>query len=169
MGIREFFESPDRPGQKMTVDEYYGWIFENSVPGLPEGRGGRGRLTPLEYMRRYGAFEVARGKIGKVYEQPGARRRARGRPRGRRRPRVYTRAPVPPPSPKAPGRYEDRSRTRRADAWVGVRVDGEIVRGWPTPSGKLEFWSRTLHDWGWPELALPTYIKSHVHRQNLDS
>jgi anaerobic selenocysteine-containing dehydrogenase len=47
-------------------------------------------------------------------------------------------------------------------------VDGEIVRGWPTPTGRLEFWSRTLHEWGWPELALPTYIKSHVHPQNLD-
>ena len=50
-----------------------------------------------------------------------------------------------------------------------MRVDGEIVKGWPTPSGKLEFWSRTLHDWGWPELATPTYVKSHVHQQNLDS
>ena len=24
------------PGRRLTVDEYYGWIFENSVPGLPE-------------------------------------------------------------------------------------------------------------------------------------
>jgi anaerobic selenocysteine-containing dehydrogenase len=51
---------------------------------------------------------------------------------------------------------------------VGVRVDGEILKGWPTPTGKLEFWARTLHEWGWPELALPTYVKSHVHRDNLD-
>ena len=52
---------------------------------------------------------------------------------------------------------------------VGVRVDGEILRGWPTPSGKLEFWSRTLAEWGWPELAIPTYVKSHVHRENLEA
>jgi anaerobic selenocysteine-containing dehydrogenase len=164
LGIRQFFESVRNPGEKMTVDEYYGWIFENSVPGLPEAAASEG-LTPLEYMRRYGAFEVAR-KIGKVYEQPvpdaeldDVRIDAEGR--------VFTRAPVPP-SPKAPGgtKIDPDAEGRRR---VGVRVDGEIVRGWPTPTGKLEFWSRTLHDWGWPELATPTYIKSHVHRQNLDS
>ena len=36
LGIRRFFESPYRPGEPMTMDEYYGWMFENSVPGLPE-------------------------------------------------------------------------------------------------------------------------------------
>ncbi len=39
------------------MDEYYGWIFENSVPGLPEAAKKEG-LTPLQYMRKYGAFEV---------------------------------------------------------------------------------------------------------------
>ena len=46
MGIRQWFESPYRPGQKLTVDEYYGWIFENSVPGLPETAKKEG-LSPL--------------------------------------------------------------------------------------------------------------------------
>ncbi len=42
LGIRRWFESPYRPGEKLTVDEYYRWIFENAVPGLPEAaaRGG---------------------------------------------------------------------------------------------------------------------------------
>jgi hypothetical protein len=39
------------------VDEYYQWIFENSVPGLPEAAAKEG-LTPLAYMRKYGVFEV---------------------------------------------------------------------------------------------------------------
>jgi anaerobic selenocysteine-containing dehydrogenase len=46
-------------------------------------------------------------------------------------------------------------------------VDGRALRGFPTPSGKLEFYSRTLAEWGWPEYALPTYIKSHVHPERL--
>src|SRR5690606_23614980 len=50
---------------------------------------------------------------------------------------------------------------------VGVLVDGRVVRGFPTPSGKLEFFSRTLADWGWPEYALPTYIESHIHPRRL--
>src|SRR5690606_28467503 len=162
LGIREFFESRERPGEKMTVDEYYGWIFENSVPGLPEAAAAEG-LSPLAYMRRYGAFEIAR-KVGKVYEQPvpdAELEDVRIDEAGR----GYTRAPIPP-SPKAPGGTKvdpDADGRRR----VGVRVDGEILKGWPTPSGKLEFWSRTLAEWGWPEVAVPTYLRSHVHRERL--
>jgi hypothetical protein len=42
-----------------------------------------------------------------------------------------------------------------------------VLRGFPTPSGRLEFYSSTLAVWGWPEYALPTYIRSHVHPQSL--
>jgi anaerobic selenocysteine-containing dehydrogenase len=164
LGIREFFESKKVPGEKMTIDEYYGWIFDNSVPGLPEASAAEG-LTPLEYMRRYGAFEIS-NKVGRVHEQlvpDNELEDVRVDEMGR----VYSRAPIPP-SPKAPGGTkidEDEDGRRR----VGVRVDGEILKGWPTPTGKLEFWSRTLHDWGWPEFTIPTYIKSHIHPENLEN
>jgi hypothetical protein len=46
-------------------------------------------------------------------------------------------------------------------------VDGIVRRGFPTPSGRLEFYSRTLAQWGWPEYALPTYIRSHIHPERL--
>src|SRR5579875_294530 len=59
LGIRQFYESPYRPGEKIKLEEYYRWMFENSVPGLPEKAAAEG-LTPLEYMRRYGAVEIAR-------------------------------------------------------------------------------------------------------------
>jgi anaerobic selenocysteine-containing dehydrogenase len=163
LGIREFFESKKVPGEKMTIDEYYGWIFDNSVPGLPEASAAEG-LTPLEYMRRYGAFEIS-NKVGRVHEQSVPDNELED-VRVDEMDRVYSRAPIPP-SPKAPGGTkidEDEDGRRR----VGVRVDGEILKGWPTPTGKLEFWSRTLHDWGWPEFAIPTYIKSHIHPENLE-
>ena len=35
MGIREHFMSPYRDGEKITVDEYYQYLFER-VPGLSE-------------------------------------------------------------------------------------------------------------------------------------
>lgn len=59
LGIRRYYESPYRPGQRITVHEYYRWIFENSVPGLPEAAAREG-LTPLAYMQKYGCFEVRR-------------------------------------------------------------------------------------------------------------
>lgn len=162
-GIRSFFESRERPGQKLTVDEYYGWIFENSVPGLPE-KAAQERMTPLEYMRRYGAFEID-ANVGPVYAEPV--------PEGElddvqvdKRGRAFSRAVEPPstnvvPMPVVEGDGDGRRR-------VGVLVDGEIRRGFPTPSGRLEFWSGTLAEWGWPEVALPTYLRSHVHRGNME-
>ena len=63
MGIRKHFESPYRPSQKVTVDEYYQFIFEN-VENLPETAAKEG-LTALDYMKKYGAFEVKES----VYER----------------------------------------------------------------------------------------------------
>jgi len=163
LGVRKFFESKERPGEKLTVDEYYGFIFANSVPGLPE-RAAREGLTPLAYMRRYGAFEIQK-HIGAVHEQlvPAAELEdTRADTLGR----VFTRTANPAgantvPLPTLDGDTDGRRR-------VGVAVDGKILRGFPTPSGRLEFYSTTLKNWGWPEYALPTYIKSHVHPERLE-
>src|SRR5439155_1645395 len=83
------------------------WIFENSVPGLPEAAKKDG-LTPLAYMRKYGAFLVE-DNVYRTYESP-----------------------------------QDN----------GVVVDGVARVGFPTPSRKLEFFSKTLKDWKWPGRAV---------------
>ena len=162
LGIRQYHESKATPGTKLTVDEYYGWMFENSVPGLPERAAAEG-LKPLDFMRRYGAFEIAR-KIGAVYEEevpPQELEHVGESSFGR----VYTAAPKPPATNIVPhGAPEGDGEGRRP---VGVRIDGRILKGFPTPSGKLEFYSSTLADWGWREHAIPGYIKSHVHPDDL--
>jgi len=61
LGVRQWFESPYRKGEVYTIDEYFRWIFENSVPGLPEAAAKQG-LSPLEYMRKYGAFEITKDR-----------------------------------------------------------------------------------------------------------
>jgi len=121
LGIRKYFESPYRPGAKLRIEEVYRWIFEHSVPGLPEAATREG-LTPLAYMRKYGAFLVE-DNVYRTHEQP-----------------------------------EEG----------GVVVDGVARRGFPTPSRKLEFFSRTLKEWKWPEHAVPGYIRSHVHWSAID-
>ncbi len=68
LGIRKWFESPNDGDRPISVDEYYGWMFENSVPGLPEKAAEKG-FTPLEYMRRLGAVEVERD-VYQVNERP---------------------------------------------------------------------------------------------------
>jgi len=142
MGIRQWFESPYQPGRKITVDEYYGWIFENSVPGLPEAAQKEG-LTPLGYMRKYGAFEVSADVYG-LNEKPVGARDLEG-------------AQVAP-----------NGVVTKNDKAVGVIVDGQPVVGYNTPSRKLEIFSRTLVDWKWPEFALPEYYRSHIDRGERD-
>ncbi|HXV69801.1 MAG TPA: molybdopterin dinucleotide binding domain-containing protein [Acidimicrobiia bacterium] len=163
LGIRQYHESRAHPGEKLGVDEYYEWIFENSVPGLPEAAREEG-LTPLEYMRRYGAFEVRRG-VGQIHEHlvPDSELDDIGEdPFGR----VYTKSAKPPDPNVVPLSSPDPDAEGRRPC--GVRIDGEVRRGFPTPSGKLEFYSSTLVDWGWGEHATPGYIPSHIHPSNLE-
>jgi anaerobic selenocysteine-containing dehydrogenase len=143
LGIRKYFESPYRAGEKLTVDDFYRWIFEHSVPGLPDAARKEG-LDPLAYMRKYGAFLVEDG----VYRSHEKRLSAK----------ELDGATVDPAS----------GLVAKGGAAVGVSVDGEAMVGFPTPSRRLEFYSTTLKDWKWPEYALPGYIRSHVHWSQLD-
>jgi hypothetical protein len=51
---------------------------------------------------------------------------------------------------------------------VAAIVDATPRRGFNSPSRKLELYSETLADWGWPELATPTYLRTHVHHSLID-
>ena len=141
LGVRKHFMSPYREGEIITVDEYYQWIFENSVPGLPEAAAAEG-LKPLEYMRKYAAFEVTKDNYV-PYEKP--------------------------VSPNGTD-VDDKGRLVKDGSVVGVLIDGEAKAGFTTPSRKMEFFSPTLHDWGWSEkeYTLPWPLKSHVHPDNID-
>jgi len=163
LGIRRYFESPARPGERITVDDYFGWMFENSVPGLPEAAAREG-LTPLAYMRRYGAYEIRSGAAAE-FEQALSHEETAGAVKDEETGVLYTRAQAAPPKnivPSPVAAADERGRP------IGVLVDGEARFGFRTPSRRLEFFSSTLADFGWPELAIPTYIKSHVHPEKVD-
>ena len=113
-GIRQYFESPYRPGEKVTIDEYYQWIFDNSIPGLPEAAEEQG-LSPLQYMRKYGVFEVS-------------------------------------------GAVQQHEQT----------TDDGGTHGFSTPSKKVEFYTKAMAEWGWPEYAYPTPVESHVDISNFE-
>jgi hypothetical protein len=162
LGLRRYYESLERPGTRLTVDEYYGWMFANSVPGLPERAAAEG-LSPLEWMRRYGAFEITRGQ-GPVHEQEvpdaeltdsavtpaGARlrqraaRRAEHRADGRARPgragppagRCDRRRRGGPRAPPAPGGCSGPAGLASAGGDGGPRLEPRF--GFPAaPSGHV--------------------------------
>jgi anaerobic selenocysteine-containing dehydrogenase len=137
LGVRKHFESPYRPGEKITIDEYYQYIFENTK-GLPEAAGKEG-LTPLDYMRKYGAFEVEAA----VYEKH---------------------MDLADESQVTEAELDaERGEIRKDGKVVAAIVDGKARVGFNTPSKKQELFSATTRDWGWPEYQFPAYVKSHIH------
>jgi anaerobic selenocysteine-containing dehydrogenase len=139
LGIRKHFESPYRPGERVTIGEYYQWIFENSVPGLPEAAAKEG-LTPLDYMRRHGCFLV-QDQVYKTHESP---------------------------LPKGDYEVDATGAVRQNGKIVGVTDGDRLMHGFPTPSKKLELHSPTMVEWGWPDYAAPCYVESHVDENQLD-
>ena len=142
LGIKKHFESPYRPGECVTVDEYYQYVFEH-IEGLPEVAAKEG-LSALDYMRKYGAFHVKPSvyEVNKTELKPGDLKDAN---------------------------IDDKTGTiTKNGKTIGVMIDGKAMEGFPTPSGKNEFFSQTMIDWKWPEYAIPEYVKSHIHEENMD-
>ncbi len=142
LGIRKHFMSPYREGEKVNIDEYYQYIFEHTK-GLPEAAAAEG-LNPLEYMHKYGAFVVEESSYNKHLDPV--------------KPEVMEGAEVDP----------ETGIITKDGKQVGLMVDGKACVGFPTPSRKNEFYSKTMVDWKWPEYTIPTYIKSHIHEEEMD-
>ena len=145
LGIRKFFESPYRPGEKITVDEYYGWMFENSVPGLPEAAA-KEHLTPLEYMRKYGVFKVDDVAYSKAHEQP-----------------------LAPDDVAGTTRDEAAGSILKNGVPVGLLVDGTAARGVQHAVAPARVLLADARAWGWPEHAMPRYVPGHVYWRDLGS
>jgi len=143
LGIRNHFISPYREGEKITIDEYYRYIFEHTK-GLPEKAAEEG-LTALDYMRKYGAFEVEESVFEKNMD-------------------------LAPETHLADAEIDaEHAEIRKNGATIAPIVDGKARVGFNTPSKRQELFSKTTVEWGWPEYAVPTYVKSHIHPENLDA
>lgn len=163
LGVRQWFESPYRPGEIITVDEYYQWIFEHSVPGLPAAAAQEG-LTPLAFMRKYGVFEVTKDKY-QPYEKEIADADISNWVLD-----IESSSQTNTQYPVSNIQLDGQDRIVRDGKVEGVLIDGEAKVGFETPSRKLEFFSSTLHAWGWPEkeYVIPWHLKSHVHPDHID-
>jgi anaerobic selenocysteine-containing dehydrogenase len=164
LGIRKWFESDERPGEPISIDEYYATIFSESVPGLAGDAAAAGQ-TPLDYMRDRGAYAVP-GDPYTPYERPvdpaaleGCEQDESG---------VFRKPGTIGTFDGSDASFASTELAKLGDGSPAVEVDGEIKEGFPTPSKKLELFSTTLRDWGWPEYATPTWIPSHVHWEDLD-
>ncbi|MDX1413506.1 MAG: molybdopterin-dependent oxidoreductase [Candidatus Promineifilaceae bacterium] len=169
LGIRRHFESPYRPGEIITIDEYYRWIFENSVPGLPEAAAAQG-LTPLQYMRKYGAFEVTKENYAPYEKEIAGLEQKEKEKLGSLAFQLQEVARSVIDLNVGDLQIDRKRRVVKDGQAVGVMVDGRPKLGVGTPSRKFEFFSPTLNEWGWPEkeYTIPWPLKSHVHPDHID-
>ncbi|MGH1491258.1 MAG: molybdopterin dinucleotide binding domain-containing protein, partial [Acidimicrobiales bacterium] len=164
MGIRKWFESELHPGKPLTIDEYYGKMFEEKVPGLAEAAAEAGQ-TPLEFMRDRSAFEVPTDPY-EPYERGVDAGDLEGATKGDDG--VYRK---PGTAASWSGDLDELADIKLDPLGEGspaVEIKGEAKEGFPTPSKKLEFYSSTLADWGWGDVATPKWIPSQVHWEDLD-
>ena len=164
MGIRKHFESVKNPGKPIGVDEYYEIMFTENVPGLAEEAEAAGE-SPLEYMRNRGAYSIP-GDQETPYERDvdpsvveGCEKDDAG---------VYRKPGTAGMWDGTPEGLADIKLQGLGDGSPAIEIDGELKEGFVTPSKKLELYSETLADWGWPEYATPKWIPSHVHWEDLD-
>ena len=129
LGIRGHYESREHPGEKLTVDEYYAWIFEHSVPGLPE----RAAAEGLSAARVHAPLRGVRDR-SRCRRPPRGARAARGT---RRHAGRWRSAACTPRRPSRPGPTWSPSRrptpTPSGRRPVGVLVDGEVLPRLPDP------------------------------------
>ncbi len=164
LGIRQWFESEEHPGKPLTIDEYYAKMFAENVPGLADTAAEAGQ-SPLEYMRDRSAFGVPTDPY-EPYERPVADEALEGCDIDAQG--VYRKPGTPGSWDGNLSTVDDLSLDPLGDGSPAVEIDGEAKEGFPTPSKKLELFSTTLKEWGWPEYATPTWIPSHVHWEDLD-
>ena len=199
LGIREYFESPYRESEdddpvQMTIDEYYRYVFENDDALVDAAE--EKDMEPLEYMKHHGAFQASvndyelheepldpavldeddvyvdqYGTIRRIVDADEESTSEQNVARTDGANDEHTRGEGP--SDEAGYSYdtiEVSEETWYDSEVLGVMVDGEPKKGFPTPTGKQQFYSKTLEDWGWDdrEYYLPHYLKSHVHPENID-
>ena len=145
LGIRKYFESPYRPGEKLA---HRGALPAGSsstaCPGCPRPPrdGGPDAARVHAHVRRL----PRRGPGLPHPREPARRQGARGRGGGSRH-----------------AAWPRRTARRSGSRWTA-----RCGRASRLPRGSSSSISKTLKDWKWPEHAVPAYGRSHVHWSAID-
>jgi anaerobic selenocysteine-containing dehydrogenase len=197
LGIRKFWESRENPGKPVTIAEYYNAAF-GTLPGLKKAAAtaaadkALNAKTDLErslaaFAQKYPNYDLLRDR-GAWTEKTDVFHQQREELHINEAKALVT---VKDPQfwggttdhplkslktdPRTSQVYVDTKDGRQN---IGVKLeDGTMAAGFTTPSRKMEFYSKWLANWGWPEYAIPIYprtqqqrdamihIVTHVHHQ----
>ncbi len=164
LGIRNFWESKKNPGKPVTIEEWYDAAY-GTLPNLREICNKLG-ITPYEYMRDRGAW-TEETNVYNVHEKeiPYNPERDAYKHKGKWIPRKDLEIDSDSGAVYLKHQGADKYHSERHT--IGVMKDGKLLKGFHTPTGLLEFYSKTFVEWNWPEYAIPIYPKDDVDRQKL--
>lgn len=157
LGIRKYWESKQNPGKPVTIEEYYNAVF-SKLPKLSQVCQEMG-VTPFEYMRDRGAWTEATD-VYNVHEKPLPYDQEK-------KAYQYEGKWIPESEIKIEGDLVYHIEEGGKKHKIGIVKDGKIINGWKTPSGHIEFFSKTMVDWKWPEYAIPIYPRNREERKQM--
>ncbi|MBL8913055.1 MAG: molybdopterin-dependent oxidoreductase [Archangium sp.] len=176
LGIKKFWESRERPGNPVTIAEYYNAAF-GTLPGLRKAAAEAANTKEAEaksdlerqlaaFAKKYPNYDFLRdrGAWTEKYEVFNLHEEE-----------LHVDEKAGTLKVKAPqfwqGSVEYQLDQLKTDAKtnqlyietaegrhnIGVLHEGKRTAGFATPSRKMEFYARWMKDWGWPEYAVPIY------------
>ncbi|MEQ1568350.1 MAG: molybdopterin-dependent oxidoreductase [Myxococcota bacterium] len=184
LGIRQYWESRRNPGKPVTIPEYYDAVFATlpklraaaatraveaiADPATPAVERGLWEQFPCYTLLRERGAWTEKTEVFRVHHEP-LEPDASGAVKARSPNFFGGTIPVAAASlqhDEATGQlFADTDQGRIA---VGVQLEGgERVAGFETPSRKMEFYSRWLVEWGWPEYAIPIYPRTPEQRAQM--
>lgn len=185
LGLRQYWESKENPGKPVTMAEYYNAAFA-VLPGLKKAaveaaaKKAQSASTPLEkelaaFAQKYPCYDLMRDRgawteatdVYEVHKEELHINEEAGTLKVAESASFFApKVEVPLKSLQIDPRTQQAFvMTAEGRLNVGVKLEGgELVEGFKTPSRKMEFYTRWMKDWGWPEYAIPIYPKDEAQR-----
>ncbi|RUM50513.1 MAG: twin-arginine translocation pathway signal protein [Hydrogenothermus sp.] len=164
LGIRKFWESKKNPGQPVTIEEWYDAAY-GTLPNLRKVCEKLG-VTPYEYMRDRGAW-TEETNVYNVMERevPYDPVKKAIKVKGKWIP--LSKCEIDPDTGAVYLKHHGADKYHSERHTIAVKKDGKFLVGFHTPTGHLEYYSKTFVEWGWPEYAIPIYPKDEEDRRKL--
>ncbi len=164
LGIRKYWESKKHPGKPVTIEEWYNAAF-GTLPNLKKICEELG-TTPYEYMRDRGAW-TEETNVYNVHEReiPYDPEKNAIKVKGKWIP--LSECEIDEDTGAVYLKHHNADKYHSERHTIAVKKDGKFLVGWHTPTGHLEFYSKTFVEWNWPEYAIPIYPKDDEDRKKL--
>lgn len=185
LGIKQFWESKRNPGKPVTIAEYFNDAF-SLVPGLAQAaqeaaaKKAANAKTDVEKQLAqvalaYPCYDLMRDRGAwtektDVYEQHAHHLHPHDGVVKTKGPQYFSGKVDYATSSIQTDPRTNQLFVNTAEGRVNIGVKshkGEWHEGFATPSRKLEFYTKWLKDWGWPEYALPIVPKTKAQRKEM--